>query len=118
MGGDFGVEADEGFAQVGFNEHVVDAARQTSGGDIIPACAFVIASERDVRRGVLVTLPACYGRRCDSREQADDIVFDGVLFVEHGFSSQFFEIWTCTLREEIQDEEESERVKNQHKYLE
>jgi hypothetical protein len=30
-----------------------------------------------------VTLSACYGRRCDSREQADDVVFDGVLFIEH-----------------------------------
>ena len=53
----------------------------------MPARAFVIASERDVGRGVFVTLSACYGRRCDSREQADDVVFDGVLFVEHKLSS-------------------------------
>lgn len=51
----------------------------------MPSRAFVIASERDVGRGVFVTLSACYGRRCDSREQADDVVFDGVLFVEHNF---------------------------------
>ena len=62
----------------------------------MPACAFVIASERDVGRGVFVTLSACYGRRCNSREQADDVVFDGVLFIEHRlhpvkfFSSNFF----------------------------
>ena len=44
---------------------------------------FVVAPKRDVGRGVFVTLSACYGRRCYSREQADDVVFDGVLFVEH-----------------------------------
>lgn len=52
----------------------------------MPARAFVVASERDVGRGGFVTLSACYGRRCNSREQADDVVFDGVLFIEHWFT--------------------------------
>jgi len=85
LGGDFGVEADEGFAQVGFDEHVVDAARQFEGIDVMPARSFVVAPERDVGRGVLMGLPACDGRRCHSREQVDEVVFDSVLFVEHDY---------------------------------
>ena len=85
LGGDLWVEADEGFAQVGFNEHVVDAARQVKRGDIMPARAFVIASKRDVERGVFVTLPTRYGRRRYACKHVDDVVFDGVLFIEHGY---------------------------------
>jgi hypothetical protein len=32
-----------------------------------------------------VCLSACGGRGRCAREQVDDVVFDGVLFVEHGF---------------------------------
>lgn len=86
LGGDLGVEAEEGLAQVGFDEHVVDAAGQVEGVDVMPARGFVVAPKRDVGRGVLVGVPACCGRGCYTREQVDEVVFDGVLFVEHGFT--------------------------------
>lgn len=86
LGGDFWVEADEGLAQGWFDEHVVDAAGQFEGVDEVPARAFGVAPERDVGRGVLVCLSACGGRGCCACEQVDDVVFDGVLFVEHGFT--------------------------------
>jgi len=85
LGGDLGVEADEGFAQGWFDEHVVDAAGQVEGVDGMPARGFVVAPKRDVGRGVLMGLSACGGRRCYAREQVDEVVFDGVLFVEHGY---------------------------------
>jgi hypothetical protein len=43
-----------------------------------------------------VTLSARYGRRCDSREQADDIVFDGVLFVEHKVTLNSIEVYSVS----------------------
>ncbi len=48
LGGDLGVEADERIAQIVFDEHVVDAAGQRQGGDVMPARAFGVAPERDV----------------------------------------------------------------------
>lgn len=89
LGGDLGVEADEGLAQVGFDEHVVDAAGQFERINVMPARGFVIAPERDVGRGVLMGLSACGGRRRYAREQVDEVVFDGALFVEHGFTLIF-----------------------------
>jgi hypothetical protein len=86
LGGDLGVEADEGFTQIGIDEHVVDAAGQFKRGDVMPARSLVVASERDVGRGGLMTLSTRYGWGCDSREQVDEVVFNGVLFVEHGFT--------------------------------
>ncbi len=48
LGGDLGVEADERITQIVFDEHVVDAAGQRQGGDVMPARAFGVAPERDV----------------------------------------------------------------------
>ncbi len=81
LGGDLGVEADERIAQVVFDEHVVDAAGQRQGGDVMPARAFGVAPERDVGR--LLFRNAAFGRGCCPHKQVADEVFDGVLFVEH-----------------------------------
>ena len=85
-GGDFGVEPDEGLAQVGFNEHVTDPARQAERRDVMPARRLVPAPQREVRRGWLLALPPCHRRRGDTRQQVNKVVFDGVLFVEHGIT--------------------------------
>ena len=56
--GDAGVEADEGLVGVFFDENIADAPRQAEGGDGIPADAFGIAPDREVRRGGFADPPS------------------------------------------------------------
>ena len=85
LGFDLRVETDKSFTEILFNEHIVDAARQGKRRDVMPACTAVVAPYRNIWRSVFTHLP-CACRRRYAREQVDEVVFDGVLFVEHGFT--------------------------------
>jgi len=61
---------------VGFDEDLVDAARQAEGGDEIPADAFGIAPDGDIRRGSFSD-PA-FGGSLRPAEGIPEEVFDGV----------------------------------------
>lgn len=86
-GGDFRVEPDERLHQPGFEQYLVDLARQVERRDVMPARAFGIASQRQVGRSRLADRPAPRPknrRRRDAGQQVHEVVFDGVLLVEHG----------------------------------
>jgi hypothetical protein len=80
--GDFGIEADEGFAQVRFDQDIPFRARELVAGDVDPAEAGRGAGN------VFTAVRACWLTRCSdwwAAEQVADEIF-GVGFVEHGTS--------------------------------
>lgn len=78
------VEADEAhdFVDV-FDQHEGEAIdEEHQGGDVMPARAFGIAPEGDIRRGGFAD--SGFGIRLRAARRIPDEVFDGVLFIDIG----------------------------------